>query len=260
MLEAVINRGVPPVGRDLVVGMYRQVAAATGSARHQAILARALAADGAGLGAGPGLAEAEPLYRDAIARFAQDGDHQMAHAVAEELASLLLSAGRQAEAAQVRAQAAAHGPPADVGPWTQLAEQVRDLEVRVRSEPPARVLAEVAELRAHMATLPAQRADNDIVSPWSIREALLSVGLSAAMLAGNAAQALEFHDEIVANLRQRNASPYQVARLRVYGAAALADLGRRAEAKEVLRDCLRAFEEHGDTTMAQNTRAILARL
>jgi hypothetical protein len=260
MLEAVIIRGVPPVGRDLVVGMYRQVATATGSARHQAILARALAADGASMGAGPGLAEAEPLYRDAIRRFMQDGDHQMAQAVAAEFASLLLSSGRPAEAEKVRAQANAPAGLADAGPWTRLAEQVRDLEVLVRSGPPARVLAEVAELREHMATLPGQRADNDMVNPWSTREALLSVGLTAAMLAGDARQALEFHDEIIASMRQRNANPYQVARMQIYGAAALADLGRRAEAKEVLRDCLRSFEEYGDATMAQNVRTILASL
>ena len=259
MLENVVNREPSPHVLESVITMYKQVVAATGSARHQAILARALA-NRAGTDAAAGLAESESLYRDAIARFVADGDHRRAFGALAELAVRFGSAGRLAEALDLMGQADSHAQQADLGPWTRVSPRVQRLALLSRSGEHARVLAEIAELEAIMAELPAQRAENDMVNPWNLRETVLGAGLTAALVQGNARQALEFSGELIAALRSRNAGRYEIARTRIYDVGSLAELGRRAEAEEVLRYCLQAFEEHGDAAMAQQARTVLADL
>jgi tetratricopeptide (TPR) repeat protein len=97
MLESVLTRHAAPPVVNTVVTMYRQVVAATGSARHQVILARGLAASGTAAGA----AEAQSLYRDALRLFTTEGDHRHASGVALELAELLTNLGRYAEATEL---------------------------------------------------------------------------------------------------------------------------------------------------------------
>ena len=204
--------------------------------------------------------EAERLTRTALAAAAGTGDYRTASAAASDLVTLLRDAGRLAAALAAAGQAADYTQQAGLGPWTQLLGQGRRLRVLGMMGEHARVLAEMAGLRAEMDGLPDRRAASDLVDPWYVREAILSTGHFSALATGDWRQCLDLNAEITASQRQRAAGEHEVTRTRFIDAAPLINLGRMGEAGRLLAECQRVFEDHADTTVLAivlSTRASL---
>jgi tetratricopeptide (TPR) repeat protein len=241
LLDHAIVRDESPGTAQAVLPALRRIAAATGTPEDTGVLARALSR--------VDRAEAERLLRAARDAAVDAGDYRAASRLAGDLASLLRQAGRLGEALEAVDQAAEYTQQAGLGPWTQLAERGRRLQVlRLMGEHQA-VLNELAGLRAAMAELPARSAAHETIAPWNVREGILGTGHTSALAAGEWQLCLDLNAEIAASKKERGAVPREVARSRLHDAAPLIKLGRLAEADRLLAECQRIFEEHADTVM-----------
>ena len=206
----------------------RHIAAATQTPEDHAILARALST------VDP--AEAEQLLRDALHAAAGGGNYRLASIIAGDLVNLLSDAGRLGEALDLAGQTAGYTRQAGLGPWTQLADQARRLQILGLMGEHEQVLAETVALRARMAELPARPAGNETVSPWNVREVILDTGRDSALALGRWQQCLDLNAEIIASKRQRGAGaardhPHPVQRRLPADPAGAAGRGRAAAAR-----------------------------
>jgi tetratricopeptide (TPR) repeat protein len=239
LLEHAVIRDKSPGTVQAALPALRRIAAATGTPAATGRLARALSR------VDPG--EAERLMRATQDAAASAGEYQNAFAAAGDLTNLLRDAGRLAEALEAAGQAADYTRRAGLGPWTQLLDQARRLQVLGRMGEYARVLAEVDRLRAAMAELPARPADTEAVIPWNVRELILSVGHTSALATRDWQRCLDLNAEVVSSKRERGAGVHDVTRTRFNDAPPLIQLGRVVEAGRLLADCQRVFEDHADT-------------
>ncbi len=92
-------------------------------------------------------------------------DYQIASAAARNLAIDRTRAGRLGEALQLAEQMIGYTRRAGLGPWTQLLDEVRRLQVLNFMGQPGKALAEVQRLRKHMETLPATSHEPETVRP-----------------------------------------------------------------------------------------------
>ena len=235
--RAVIRDGAPGTVQTALPSL-RRIAAATGTVKDQAILARALAT------VDP--AQAGQLLRDALDTAAGNGDDRFASATAGELVNLLRDSGRLREALAVLTVQAGYTRRAGLGPWTQLANQAQRLQILSRMGEHEQVLAQTGQLREKMARLPARPAADDPSSPWSVRELILDNGRGSALATKRWQLCLDLNAEIAASQRERGAGAHQRSRTRFNDVGPLIRLGRLAEAGRLLRDCQRVFEEHRD--------------
>jgi tetratricopeptide (TPR) repeat protein len=201
-------------------------------------------------------AEAERLLRGAMDAAAGAGDYQAASGIAGQLFNLLRDAGRLDEALILAEQKPELTRRAGLGPWTQLADEARRLQVLGMMGEHARVVAEVDRLRAVMAALPVRGAD-DAIDPWNVREVILGTGRSSALATGEWARSLELNAEAVASMHGRGAGEHEVTRIRFNDASVLGRLGRLGEAAQLLAECQRVFEDHADT--ASLAKVLMAR-
>ena len=91
------------------------------------------------------------------------------------------------------------------------------------------------------------RAD-EAARPWNFREGILNVAHASALSTGAWQQCLELNAEAIASKRDRGAAEHELIRFRFNDTGPLIQLGRLAEAKQLLLECQRLFEEHGDMT------------
>jgi hypothetical protein len=252
LLEHAIRRDESPGTVQAVLPSLRRIAAATGAAIDQAILARALVT------VDP--AEAERLLRGSLEAAAGSGDYRLASGTAGNLANLLRDAGRLREALDVLTEKAGYTRRAGLGPSTQLSDQGRRLQLLGRMGDHEQVLAQTGQLRGQLAGLPARPSADETVSPWNVREGILDTGRGSALATGRWQLCLDRIAEITASKRERGAGAHELARTRFNDAFPLIRLGRLGEAGRLLRDCQRVFEEHRDIPMLArvlSTRATL---
>jgi hypothetical protein len=204
-------------------------------------------------------AAAEAVLRQALDAAVAAGDYRGASGMAGRLADRCLGSGRLAEARTLVEQKIGYTRQAGLGPWTQLLDEVRRLQVLAAMGQASHVLAEVTRLRDHLATLPATPGpDDQTVTAWNARETLLGTGRDAALRLGRWAEALDLGAAIAASERDRSAPATDTAQTRFNDYAPLLRLGCTEEAIAVLRDCLRAFRDAHDTLMIGNTLSALA--
>jgi tetratricopeptide (TPR) repeat protein len=194
-------------------------------------------------------AEAERLLRDALRAAVGSDDYRLASAAAGELVNLLGDAARLGEALDLAGQKAGYTRQAGLGPWTQLADRGRRLQILGWMGEHEQVLAETGVLRDQMGELPARPAGNETARPWNVREVILGIGRSSALALGRWQQCLDLNAEITASKRQRGAGIHEITRTRYNDAGPLIRLGRLEEAGLLLRECQQVFEDHADTTM-----------
>jgi hypothetical protein len=238
LLEHAIGRdGSPGTVQAALPSLWR-IAATTGAAGHQVVLARALATIDP--------AQAERLLRGALATAARNGDYRLASVSAGDLANLLRDGGRLREALDVLAVKAGYTRRAGLGPWTQLAYQGQRLQILALMGEHDQVLAQTGQLREQMARQPARPGADDPTSPWNVRELILNTGYGSALATGRWQLCLDLNAEITASKRERGAGAHQRTRTRFNDAGPLIELGRLDEAGRLLRECQRVFEEHRD--------------
>jgi CHAT domain len=238
LLENAIHRDTSPAFTAAALPALRAIAAATQAAKDLGILASALVA------ADP--AEAEELLRSALAQAAAGGDFRLASATAGILVNLLTTVGRLREALDLADQIAGYTRQAGLGPWTQLSDQARRLQIRGLMGEHRQVLTEISALQEQMDQLPAARCGNETVDPWDARETVLSVGNQSAVALGAWPQALDLNAAILASNQARGAGAYEIARSGFNAYGPLLGLGRLDDAEQVLADCQQVFEDHAD--------------
>ncbi|SFN88932.1 CHAT domain-containing protein [Geodermatophilus obscurus] len=196
--------------------------------------------------------EGERRLRAVLDEATDRGRHTLASAAAGDLANLLRDRGRYAEALTVLDRTAELTRRAGLGPWTQLLDAGRRLQLLGFTGDPQPVLDEVQQLRARMHQLTDQLGDNETVHPWNVREIILGTGSSAARDLGRWEEALDLNAEQLDSLRRRGASPYQLASFAFNDYGPLLELGRLPEADRLLRACQDQFEQAEATALLGN--------
>ncbi len=138
-------------------------------------------------------ATAASRLRAAMAAAAR-GDNRAAAVVAGELINLYQESGRLAEALDLAEWKGATRQ-ASPGPWTELADEVRRLQVLLTMGYARQVFDETRRLGEHMATLPATPGEDEAIPAWHAREGLLATGSEAARLLGRHDDVLAFNAE-----------------------------------------------------------------
>jgi tetratricopeptide (TPR) repeat protein len=204
----------------------------------------------------PGAGEA--VLRSYLAAAVEAGDYQAASTTAGRLARLCLDSGRLANALDLADQTLAYARQANLGPWTQLLDEVQRLEVLNFMGQADHVLAEVTRLHSYLDSLPSTPGPGDLASSWDVREVLLGVGGDAALKLGRYQEALDFNKDRVASLHDRDAPVTEIASARFKEYGPLLHLGRTNQALELLLGCLHIFQESHNTRMIGNTLTALA--
>ena len=157
-------------------------------------------------------------------------------------------AGRFEEAQAVLAAYSDHRVPDGVGPWTRVQDHIAQVQLMIAQGQAQQGLDLVRQLQAQMAALPDETAAVESIEPWSVRENIGSLGAIAATKLGEWQLAMEFTAGILQSHRQRGASSVQLARIAFNDYFALLNLGRTAEARELLQWCRAEFEDAKETS------------
>ena len=186
------------------------------------------------------------------------GDYAAASATAGRLIYLFRDSGRLAEALALADQMAGYTRQAELGPWTQLFDEVQRLQVLNSMGQAESVLAEVQRVREDMQTLPPTLGPDEAVSPWGVSEKLLDTGRSAARQLARWDDALDLNAAQAASMRDRGAPATIIARARFNDYYPLLRLGRTDEALALLLECRQVFQEDRDIGMLGMTLGALA--
>ena len=165
-----------------------------------------------------------------------------ASASAGDLVNLLRDNGRYDEALRAVEQKAEYTKRADLGPWTQFADESWRLQILVLRGENEAVLRRVAELREQMRDLPDPVGPNERVQIWNVRETILNLGFMSARNVGEFQQALEFSREAQQSKRERGAPSVELARFAYNDYGPLLRLQRYEDAGKLLRACREVFE------------------
>ncbi|HET9257679.1 MAG TPA: hypothetical protein VFO16_21115 [Pseudonocardiaceae bacterium] len=241
LLEGALSRVGYSSGTSLaVIPLLRRIAEASGTLKDLTVLAAALRT------VDP--AESETLLRRVYDQARTNGDDGLASTTAGELVTLLRDQSKLREALTLADQKIEHSRRAGFGSWTQLSDHGRRLQILHLLGHHEQVLLHLPALRAQIAELPDQRADNDRVNPWNAREAVLDIGRLSAVALHRWGDALELNDEIVSTQRRRGASPHEIARTRFHNYHPLRHLHRLTDSDHLLRECQDVFDTIGDMT------------
>jgi hypothetical protein len=238
LLENALQRDTSPAVTAAALPALRAIAAATQAPKDLGRLARPLAA------VDP--AEAEELMRSALAQATADRNFLAASAITGDLANLLRDAGRLREALDLIGQKTGYTRQAGLGPWNQLADQARRLQILMLMGENRQVLDETSTLREQMNQLPPIKGSNETIEPWNVRETILDTGRHSALALGEWQQALDLNAAALASDRARGAGAYEIARFQFSDYGPLLRLGRLDEAEALLAGCQQVFEDHAD--------------
>ena len=191
------------------------------------------------------VSEAETLLREVIAQSVERGAFAGATAAAGGLVNVLRDTGRFEAALQVVEEKMVFRRQAGHGPWSQLADEAQRLQVLAAMGEHAMVLDRVAEIRAGDARLfPDPPDENDgLVAVWNVRETVLDIGRDAASELEKWQEALELSAEQLRIMEKRGAAAVEQARFRFADYGPLLRLGNDEEARSLLLDCRRVFEQ-----------------
>ncbi|WP_086922024.1 NB-ARC domain-containing protein, partial [Variovorax sp. JS1663] len=243
LLERLLQRDKSPDTIAFALPLLERIAQATaGSERElldQGLLAKTLAKAGR-------QDEAERRMRDLIDRARALGQYRVASAAGSDLMILLRNAGRSGEALQVADAKAEDTRNAGFGPWTQLADESRRLQMLVALGRYDEVREAFERLRPQMAALPEVSEVDEAVDPWNVRETLLDTGRTAALHSKRYEDALMLSEEIMQSTRVRGAGALELAATHFNDYGPLLELGRLDDARTLLLHCRRVFEAERD--------------
>lgn len=183
-----------------------------------------------------------PRLRELLHRAELEHNTAMACSITGHVLNALIRVGQWEEALSFADGNEGYTRRAGLGPWTQLAEQGRRLEILLGLGHNELVLAEIEALREHTDTLPLNGNQQESVIPFNVREGMLKTGRTAAVELGRYETALELNHALGASAKQRAASRLEQAQIAVSACGPLVRLGRYEEAEAVLRGCRDVFE------------------
>jgi hypothetical protein len=237
--RTLIRDSYSPVTSLAVIPLLRRIVTATGAIKDLVVLGAAVRR------VDPG--EAETLLRHAYEQARTDGEYQLASTTAGELVTLLRDQGRLADALTLAGKKIEHTSRAGFGFWTQLSDQGRRLQILSMLGHHEQVLIDLHALRARMADLPDQRAANDRVNPWNVREGILDIGRLSAVALQRWDDALDLNEEIASTKQRRGASRHEITRTQFNDYLPLLGRGRLADVAQLLRTCQDVFAAAGDS-------------
>lgn len=241
MLEQVLRQDRSPDTIASMLPLAQRIAAATaGTDRelvHRGLVAEVLLADGR-------IDEAEALLREVIGRAAERSEFALASSASGNLANLLRDTGRLTLALQVVEHKSEYTRLAGHGPWTQLANEGRRLQILNALGKATEVLIWVTELLTRVQNMPDPPEDNDwSINTYNTRESVLDIGRSAASALGEWQRALDLNAEQLQLEQDRGATPLEHARTRFNDYGPLLRLQRYDEADQLLHHCREIFEQ-----------------
>jgi tetratricopeptide (TPR) repeat protein len=205
-------------------------------------------------------AAAESHLRTFLDSVLSAGNYRAASVAAGQLFAVCMDSGRLEEALLLTGQALGYARQAGLGPWSELGEEVRRLQVLNEMGDARQVLAEVGVLRDRMNALPPAQYPAETTAPWGVREALLHVGRHAADQLEHWEDSLSFNSACVASQRDRRAPDTDIAMTRYNEYVPLLALQRRDEAVSVLLHCRQVFADARDARMLGKILTSLARI
>jgi tetratricopeptide (TPR) repeat protein len=238
LLERALHRDESPATIQAALPALRAIADATQEPRALSLLASSLASIDP--------AEAETLLRTALARAVADGDFRVGSGIAGDLVNLLRDQGRLREALDLADQKTEYTRRAGLGPWNQLADQDRRLQILGMMGEHRQVLDQIEILRAEIDKLPDTQGPDETIQPWNVREATLGIGRDSADALGEWQQAIDLNAANLASMRARSVGIHEITRFRFNDYGPLLELGRLKEAEQLLAACQQVYEDHGD--------------
>ena len=139
--------------------------------------------------------EAEDMVRSLIPRCVAKGDFRSASAAAGFLFNILLQTGRFEEALKLVEEMKAYTRQAGLGPWTQLLDEGQRLQALNSLGQYEEVLKAVEDAQGADEVAARESDQEESVTPWNVREAILDTGREAAMRSEKYEQALELNAE-----------------------------------------------------------------
>lgn len=239
-LEDVVMRDGTPATLAFALPLLRQIVDATRGSELglaiEGVLANTLLKAGR-------YDEAEKILRDLITKCVAQDNFRLASASAGILLILLRQTGKLQDALALSEQMAEYTRRAGLGPWTQLGDETRRLQILNALGNYREVLDAVQEKRTLLTTLPEKSAAEETANVWNVREALLDTGFFAARDLQEWQTALDLNAEIVEFTRARSADEVVIARKRFNDYGPLLRLRRYGEARALLDYCRAAFEQ-----------------
>jgi tetratricopeptide (TPR) repeat protein len=178
---------------------------------------------------------------------AESSQYRLASAATGELANLLRDAGHLTDALTMVERKKDHTRMAGLGPWTQLGDEARRLQILNEVGHHEEVLDAVKARREEMKGLPESSGENETVEPWLAKEGLLDIGRAAALRLQRWQEALSLNEEVIQVTVSRGATDLEVARTRCNDYGPLLRLQRYSEARRLLHRYLAVFESAGST-------------
>jgi tetratricopeptide (TPR) repeat protein len=240
LLEGVALRDRLPGTLAAVLPLMRRIADATKGSDKGLGDAGVLAKARANLGQA---GEAERMMRQILHEAEQRGQFLTASATAGDLVNLLRGTGRPKEALAIVDKMKELTRRAGLGPWTQLADEGRRLQLQNELGRYSEVLEAVERLRKQMRGMPLSGEAEEGANPWNVREVILDTGRDAARGLERWEEALAFNQENVEATEARGATDLEIARTRFNDYVLLLRLGRYSDARQLLLECRQRFEE-----------------
>jgi hypothetical protein len=257
LIENMIMRYNSPESLAFALPLLRLIAKATAGTEEELVAAGRLAILLAKAGR---IAEAEPMLRDQLERAADQGNYQVANAVAGDLVNLLRRSGRLEEALIVAEGMSRYRAQAGLEPWKQLTNEVRRLQVLADMGQYDEVLAGVHLLRPKVEGLSLESAVPEGLNPWNVCETLLDTGHSAALRSGRWELAIVLNADTVKLKTDRGADAHELARFRFNDSGPLMRLGRYNDAQNLLMSCRAVAEAERDVALLGKVYGSLADL
>lgn len=257
LLEQLIFRDQSPAAFAFALPLLRSIVTATAGTKsgleNQGVLARVLIAVGC-------RREAETLLREGMAQAVAARQYRLATGLAGELFNLLSADNRLEEALALCAEKGDYTRAADLGPWTQLADEARRLQVLNAMGRWAEVLEQVEALLPQLRTQPESGPAEEAVHPWNVRESLLNAGQTAAKYLNKWEDALTFNAEILRFKGERGADALELAKTRYNDYGPLLNLNRYDDCRAVLEDCRKVIDKARDYELLGKVYTALAEL
>ncbi|HZM83405.1 MAG TPA: CHAT domain-containing protein [Candidatus Limnocylindrales bacterium] len=196
---------------------------------------------------------AADLQRAALAKARGQGLADTAITAASDLVNHLLAGGDLSAAERAIDELDRLLEETDADEWLRLSARTQRLQFLERRGDNLRALAEADTLLRELDRLTASTAK--AITPWQLREIILSSAFAAAVYEGQWNRALAFNTTLRRVMRERGATRLEIASHAISAAAPLMALSRLEEAEAVLQASMTAFEaadasEQLDTAMA----------